>query len=489
MKKVQINYSFSNGQTFDVSGINADQAYRQLTDIYDKPILDTKGRLTQAQFIERCKLREITINVIRVNGKAVYLNGDSKNVQPVQTTQPAPSNTEIDYRRKFMYARFKSTCSETGNTINKGDLMFYIKDTKSTYCMDSPSFRQAVRNKDYRYELALNTPSKPTNEPEPKPEPTPEVIEVVESKPEPQKVNGHSQKSSANGQGWEFMAEQIKPYLNLNDNLDYERITEQINAIAEKMTRKLEIKINDKPIIKIDGQHYAFEDLLQFVAQRINVLIVGPAGSGKTHAAKEVSKVLNLDFYSISVGSMTTKTDFMGYMDANGNYVETNFRRAFENGGIYLLDEMDAGNANVLTTINMALANGECAFPDGMVEKHEDFVLIAGANTYGNGADRQYVGRNQLDAATLNRFAVIDWGYDEKLELAISSNERWTKYVQAIRKNCDRLKLRYVISPRQSITGGQMLDAGMSIEKVEKYILFKGMNQSDESNLKSGIKY
>jgi hypothetical protein len=34
------------------------------------------------------------------------------------------------------------------------------------------------------------------------------------------------------------------------------------------------------------------------------------------------------------------------------------------------------------------------------------FVCIAAANTFGTGADRQYVGRNQLDESTLDRFRI-----------------------------------------------------------------------------------
>lgn len=107
-----------------------------------------------------------------------------------------------------------------------------------------------------------------------------------------------------------------------------------------------------------------------------------------------------------------------------GHVVRTQFREAYENGGVFLLDEVDASDPDALTASNSALSNGMAAFPDALVRKHEDFVAIAAGNTFGSGADRQYVGRNQLDAATLDRFTVFEVDYDEMLELEISGECR-----------------------------------------------------------------
>jgi hypothetical protein len=49
--------------------------------------------------------------------------------------------------------------------------------------------------------------------------------------------------------------------------------------------------------------------------------------------------------------------------------------------------------------------------------------VCAAANTYGTGADALYVGRNQLDAATLDRFYVVEMDYDRKLEAKLAPEE------------------------------------------------------------------
>ncbi|MCH7728630.1 MAG: hypothetical protein IH991_19420, partial [Planctomycetes bacterium] len=72
----------------------------------------------------------------------------------------------------------------------------------------------------------------------------------------------------------------------------------------------------------------------------------------------------------------------------------------------------------MLVVVNAALANGHLRLPDGTtVDRHADFVCAAAANTFGTGADRQYVGRNQLDAATLDRFAACRLAFDYDVDL------------------------------------------------------------------------
>jgi hypothetical protein len=229
-----------------------------------------------------------------------------------------------------------------------------------------------------------------------------------------------------------------------------------------------------------EGEHKMFDTLVKVIGARVNALAVGPAGSGKTSAAERAAAKLGLDYYSISVGGQTTQSQVQGYMHAGGEYVPTVFRKAFQNGGLFLIDEMDAGNPNVLTCLNAALAvspGGSVAFPDGMVKRHPDFVVVAAANTWGQGADRQYVGRNQLDAATLDRFmGKIFWDYDERLELRIAGNSDWTKRVQRIRKAVYSLKVRLMVTPRASIEGAKLLKAGLDAATVEDLTIF---NASD----------
>jgi cytidylate kinase len=250
------------------------------------------------------------------------------------------------------------------------------------------------------------------------------------------------------------------------------------SILTEKLMCLTPIKVETpKGEIKTLGiQHKSFELVLKLATARHNVWLVGPSGSGKTHLAESIAKALDVPFESISVGLQTSKTDLFGYTDAHGNYVQTSFYRRYREGGVFLLDEVDNGNANVLAMINAATSNGSCGFPCGMIEKHKDFVFMAAANTYGLGANAVYVGRNQIDGATRNRFAFVEIGYDETLESALTSNKSWLSTVRLIRRAVDTLKEKVIVSPRASILGSQALELGFTFDQCLEMYIFQGVN-------------
>jgi hypothetical protein len=263
--------------------------------------------------------------------------------------------------------------------------------------------------------------------------------------------------------------------------------TLKADLLAELTPAPVTVNITENKAIikKIDKAHKCFPDLLMLAKNRIHVMLVGPAGSFKTTGAEQAAEALGLEYSAISVCQQTTATAFLGYMNAVGSYVSTEFRKRYENGGVFLLDEVDAGNSNVLAVLNSALANGSCAFPDGMTTKHKDFVLIASGNTFGTGANASYVGRCQLDAATLDRFAVLDWDYDNDLELALASDTRWAKRVQSLRNAANELNSKCVISPRATFSGQKLLADGMLQSSVEQMLIWKGMKPSERAKIEA----
>lgn len=295
----------------------------------------------------------------------------------------------------------------------------------------------------------------------------------------------------------EDVAQDMKPVLSevIVKTTD-EEFTKLREGVDESVARLEELAQQVRPIQiqqgrkkrKLDGiQHAQFDKLLRTVAAGLPAYLVGPAGTGKTHGAEQVAKALDLAFYSISVGSQTSKSDLQGYMTATGDYIRTQFREAYENGGLFLLDEADAGNSNVLILLNAALSNGYMAFPDGMIKRHDDFRMVATANTFGHGASRQYVGRNQLDAATLDRFVNIAWNIDDRVEAALAGTHKvWLNVVRAVRtKAVEELELRVVVSPRATQRGAALLEAGEPFESVLDMALLGNVTSGKEILVKT----
>ncbi len=226
---------------------------------------------------------------------------------------------------------------------------------------------------------------------------------------------------------------------------------------------------------KIEGAHYAAERVIRTLAAGVHVWLAGPAGSGKTTLAEQAAEALGLSFYS--TGAVTSDFRLVGYTTATGELVRTPFREAFEHGGVFLFDEIDASHPMALVALNQALANQRFTFPDGMVPRHPDFKVIAAGNTYGHGATSDYVGRTRIDAATLDRFAFVAIGYDEDVEHQMAGQRpEWARYVQNARAAVQEHGIRHVISPRATEQGARMLEAGIPMPDVVDAVLRKGLD-------------
>lgn len=257
---------------------------------------------------------------------------------------------------------------------------------------------------------------------------------------------------------------------------------EAVSALIKKALAPLEAKLDNRPQlievavrqgesepVKLDGlAHYALPDLIQCLGAGLHVWLAGPSGSGKTHGAEMAAKALGLTFRL--QGAMTMAHELTGFVDASGKYHETPFVTSFRDGGLILLDELDAGSNEALLALNAALANAIMCLPSGeIIRAHKDFKCVGAANTFGQGATAEYVGRTRIDAAFLQRFgARINWGYDEALETAMCGNSLWAARVQRARRQAVAVGLKVLITPRASQAGAKLIAAGKTPDQAAK---------------------
>jgi hypothetical protein len=304
--------------------------------------------------------------------------------------------------------------------------------------------------------------------------------------------------------------ETLRKLLGGKAKLDEQRVIELIALYAGTPAQvNINLTLAGITISKEEVIHHKFPLLLAAVNAGVNVMLVGPAGSGKTTAAVKAAEALNLPFYG--TGAISTEYKLTGFIDAQGRIISTAFRKAFEDGGVFLFDEMDASLPGALLAFNSALANDYYDFPDANVKKHPNFRAIAGVNTFGTGADRQYVGRNQLDAASLDRWVTLVWDYDMALEASFvgaprptgaplprsveplceaeaqSTAVRFFDRVQKIRKAVTNLKIRHVVSPRATINGSKLLAAGWTWAEVEDAVIWKGLDADTQTKVQAAI--
>ena len=240
----------------------------------------------------------------------------------------------------------------------------------------------------------------------------------------------------------------------LND-LTKEEIMENIKPMLEEFAKsgsaahhELVIKINDL-VTKVEGiKHPKFEDILTYVANRENVYLYGPAGSGKNVLCEQIAKALGVPFYYQN--TLLTKFDVTGYKNAAGEFEETEFYKAWTNGGLFMLDEADNTTAEAMVTLNAALANGYYAFPGvGRVNAHPKFYCMAAGNTNGQGATDEYCGRYKMDESSRDRFGFVEIDYAPEVETAIAAGHHDVLgFVYELRAICKEQRISLICGYR-----------------------------------------
>lgn len=273
--------------------------------------------------------------------------------------------------------------------------------------------------------------------------------------------------------------------------------TAAINAVAELTQPKIvHVHLKDRETVVFEERtHVKLEKVVKYLSRKRNVYLYGPPGTGKSTIAMHAAKALGVPYGDISCEPTMSATKIFGFVDANGVCQSTLFKEIFTGGGVWNYEEIDNGHPGVTAAMNTALANGHCAFPDGIGVKHPDFYAIATANTIGNGATEQFVGRNALDKATLDRFVKVRVDIDEDIEEMavmaeisdIALGKEWLTKVREWRKNVADLKLNVIISPRGAINGAVALDLGFSWEEAAEECIFSGMDANTRSKIEKGF--
>ncbi len=228
--------------------------------------------------------------------------------------------------------------------------------------------------------------------------------------------------------------------------------------------RRIEVSMNGD-VKKVTGiPHMAFEESLKAMTRGLDLFMVGPAGSGKGFLAQHLSEALGQRYGFISCSEGMSEGMLLGRgvpLAETFLYLQSSFVDFYENGGVFLLDEIDAANPNVLLIINECLSSPHLSIPNRVdnpyAVRHEHFYAIVAANTWGTGPNMEYVGRNRLDAAFLNRFvgSQIELGYDVRIEGEIAKAHLGAEKSVAvlrrfwnIRKKLNEMNIRRIWSTR-----------------------------------------
>lgn len=205
-------------------------------------------------------------------------------------------------------------------------------------------------------------------------------------------------------------------------------------------------------------KHRQYSYVRTLVEANMPVLLSGVAGTGKSTLAKQIAEDLGFGFSSVSCTKQMSVNALLGFISINGVYIPSQLRKAYESGALFLLDEIDAADPNVLLCLN-TIENGFISFPDGIVEAHPDFRLVATANPFD--AHSTYTGRSKLDFSTIDRYFIVEIERDDSLEIALTSAELFEE-VSLARSVLSELGSTRTVTMRDSIRMHKLSALGIS---------------------------
>lgn len=296
--------------------------------------------------------------------------------------------------------------------------------------------------------------------------------------------------------------------MNTNTKLEDALIEGIVNKGKELATESLELELKDKldkfiketygalpqrlTIVHKDVEydhtgifHKDFEKVLKLVDMNLPVMLTGGAGAGKNFMLEQVANALGLSFYYTS--TITQEYKLTGFIDGGGKYHETEFYKAFTQGGVFMLDEIDASIPECLVILNGAIANGYFDFPTGREIANENFRVVCAGNTVGLGADLVYTGRNVLDGATLDRFVLVEIDYDPRIEENLCQDDTLREFLYDVRKSVKNNKINHIIGMRCFKYSYELLVNGFDKEFIVKSVILKGLQKDDINVLKSSL--
>lgn len=187
--------------------------------------------------------------------------------------------------------------------------------------------------------------------------------------------------------------------------------------VAAKYVNRVEIVVNGKPATTVVDNAHAYLPLAAIIAaHRIPLFLLGERGTGKTTLAEQLARAMDLPFHVINCTRAMTPGKLVGFAEPfHGKWMRGELSRHVDKPGLILCDELDASDPGTQLVLNSAVGNRYIGEPDGLLRLHEDFMIMAAGNTI-NGATKAYNGREKIDAALADRFAVLELPIDNAIE-------------------------------------------------------------------------
>ena len=203
--------------------------------------------------------------------------------------------------------------------------------------------------------------------------------------------------------------------------IDHKKAVEALEAEIERI-KALPPKLPElKPMNGDYVKHEMFDKVAAYVNAGANVLLTGPAGTGKSMMGREIAKAQGKEYFEQSLGGGMRYAQIIGapvLKDGNSDFRLSAMVEAMQNENcIVVLNEIFGLESEVLLAFNDAFEKNtrHIRTPKGKIEIKAK--VIATANTTGRSVSRQYTGAQRADDSLISRFtAKVHIKVDPKVE-------------------------------------------------------------------------
>lgn len=224
----------------------------------------------------------------------------------------------------------------------------------------------------------------------------------------------------------------------------------------------------------------------------VDLLLTGPAGTGKSRAGRELAAALERPAHVFACKAGMRRADLFYSKELEGGETVCRlapFLAAVQEPGVVVLDEVFALDPEVLLGLNGLLESGQRSIdtPTGTVERHPENVLVLTANTAGRQESRIYRGAQAQDASTLSRVLVFRTNYEPTVETGMAraaglsaKDADWlVSQVKALREALGRAQVAHDVTPRSITQAARLIGAGLSRERAARLALLGPLEPSE----------
>lgn len=231
-----------------------------------------------------------------------------------------------------------------------------------------------------------------------------------------------------------------------------------------------------------------FGAMSRFIQTNQPVLLIGPAGSGKTESVERLFNKRNQVLQIISCTPAMSADDFEGKIDIRGGetvFTPSPCAMAVREGHGLLLDEVDAAPAEACYSLYRALTGKDMRIArqgyEGVVPLNKNFRAVGTQNTEGRGDDRGlHHGRSHQDEAFLDRWPVyirVDYPTNDTEVLILCKRtgvpkkqaEKIVKTATELRRALATDRIMFTMTMRRTISIASSIAAGFSPEDAWRF--------------------